>query len=548
MTLTDKIASIFYPYVGINSKTGTALENQTGAFFHAYFAEIPYFKQYPEYFGSYPIQGDPFERTVEWALRRGTGRRTVVLLHHFDVVDIEDYGQFKELAFTPDALEKALRQNLEALDADTRADLLSGEYIFGRGTMDMKGGGAIEMALMEEMTRQPDFDGNVLLVGVPDEENLSAGMLGAARLMAELKLRFDLDYVLLINTEPGMFEGDVRPMPAGGIGKVFPFLYARGVLAHASLSYEGFNPLWIVGDVVRRVEMNLDLPELHAVTGEIPPPPTWLMMRDSKEIYDVSMPLSGFACLNVFTFVNRPEVILDAFYRICAASTADVLVDANRITDAYYRAAGLPQRLQAWQAQVVTFEEYVAQQRAAGGAAFDAQYAEALKKANAAVRSGEKTTAAATWMLLDALAVTADVYQPLIIVGLLPPYYPSVVHTDRQIFTDTVQRVLKSVDDLAREKFNERFALENYMGISDLSYTSLNDAMGVEKVISRNMPLYGASYNIPFREIGEISMPCVNIGPRGKGVHKFTERVLKADLFVRTPEYVMAAIREALKA
>lgn len=547
MTLKEKIAEIFYPYVGINSKTGTALENETGAFVHAYFAKVPYFIQHPEYFGSYSIQGDPFNRTVEWAFVRGKGRRTVVLMHHFDVVDIEDYGLLKPLAFTPAELEQAMLNNIDAYDAETRADLLSGEYIFGRGTMDMKGGGAIEIALLEMLSQENDLDGNVLLVGVPDEENLSAGMLGAARLMADLKKRFDLDYVLLINTEPGMHEGEVRSMPAGGIGKVFPFLYARGVLAHASHSYKGFNPLWIVGDVVRRAEMNLAPPELRSATGEATPPPTWLMVRDSKEIYDVSMPLSGFACLNVFTYVNRPEVVLNAFREVCAASTADVLADANRITDDFHRKAGLTPREQPWMTAAITFEEFIAQQKAARGKAFEDVYHAALEKANAAVRSGEKTTAAATWALLDTLAPLADVYQPLVIVGLIPPYYPSVVYTDRPDFTVTVTRVLKTVNGAAQGKFGEKFELENYMGISDLSYTSLNDASGVEQLISRNMPLYGETYNIPFREIGEISMPCVNIGPVGKGVHKMTERVLKEDLFVKTPEFVLAALHEALK-
>jgi len=546
MSYKDKIESAFYPYVGINSKTGSALENETGVFFHDWFAKVPYFVQHPEYFGSYKIEGDPFGRTVEWAFLRGKSNRTVVLLHHFDVVDIEDYGPLKHLAFSPAELRKAMLENIEAYDEDTRADLLSGAYIFGRGTMDMKGGGAIEMALVEALSQGEMLEGNVLLVGVPDEENLSAGMLGAVRLMAELKDRWGLEYKLLINTEPAMGQANPRVMQAGGIGKVFPFLYVRGVLSHASASVEGFNPLWVVGDVVRRAEMNLEPPELRAPTGEQTPPPTWLMVRDSKEIYDVSMPLSGFACLNVFTYVNRPEVVLDAFREVCATALDDVLKQANKIADAYYRNEG-DQREHAWAGKVVTFEEFIASQKAERGAAFETIYEQALAKANASVAAGEKTTAAATWALLEALAPLADVYQPLVIVGLIPPYYPSVAYTDRPDFTTTVKRVLSAVNESAQREWNESYVLHPYMGISDLSYTSLKDAEGVEQLISRNMPLYGETYNIPFREIGEISMPCVNIGPRGKGVHKLTERVLADDLLVKTPVFVLAAIREALK-
>jgi arginine utilization protein RocB len=39
-----------------------------------------------------------------------------------------------------------------------------------------------------------------------------------------------------------------------------------------------------------------------------------------------------------------------------------------------------------------------------------------------------------------------------------------------------------------------------------------------------------------------LSVPVINIGPWGKDLHKFTERVFKADLFERTPALLEAAI------
>jgi arginine utilization protein RocB len=38
----------------------------------------------------------------------------------------------------------------------------------------------------------------------------------------------------------------------------------------------------------------------------------------------------------------------------------------------------------------------------------------------------------------------------------------------------------------------------------------------------------------------------MNVSPWGKDFHKLTERVLKADLFERTPERMLAVVREAL--
>ncbi len=43
------------------------------------------------------------------------------------------------------------------------------------------------MLLLESYSELADFDGNVIVIGVPDEENLSAGMRAAAKLLAELK-------------------------------------------------------------------------------------------------------------------------------------------------------------------------------------------------------------------------------------------------------------------------------------------------------------------------------------------------------------------------
>ena len=40
----------------------------------------------------------------------------------------------------------------------------------------MKGGAAIHLSLLEQYTEDPHFKGILLLLGLPDEENLSAGL------------------------------------------------------------------------------------------------------------------------------------------------------------------------------------------------------------------------------------------------------------------------------------------------------------------------------------------------------------------------------------
>ena len=155
--------------------------------------------------------------------------------------------------------------------------------------------------------------------------------------------------------------------------------------------------------------------------------------------------------------------------------------------------------------------------------------------------------AARTWSLLDGLAELDDSNQPVVVVGFVPPIYPGLSYYDRPDFTAIVQRLSKEINALTAQ-WGQTYQLESYyQGISDLSYTSLSDAQAMEQLVSANMPMYGDFYNLPFTQLGEISMPCINIGPRGKDFHKLGERLLKEDLLERTPEILSAAIKAALQ-
>ena len=98
--------------------------------------------------------------TVEtccWAMVRGSGKDTVVLVHHYDVVGIEDFTHLKDLAFSPDLLREALSSSMDMFSADVQRDIKRRNFTFGRGCADMKSGGSIQYMLLEEYSKIEDF-------------------------------------------------------------------------------------------------------------------------------------------------------------------------------------------------------------------------------------------------------------------------------------------------------------------------------------------------------------------------------------------------------
>ena len=95
--------------------------------------------------------------------------------------------------------------------------------------------------------------------------------------------------------------------------------------------------------------------------------------------------------------------------------------------------------------------------------------------------------------------------------------------------------------------FEEEYNKVNFFpGISDLSYTNVINADETKKALQDAMPLFETLYDVPIEDIKEIAMPCVNIGPWGKDLHKLTERVYKVDLLNRTPRLIDHVLQNIL--
>ena len=146
----DSLLNLLTDLVSIPSVSCSDHENRLAELIMEKFSGEPYFRQNPSHLRLLPIEGDPLGRKGAAAFYRVSPeiRETIIITGHYDVVDAEAYGPLKDLAFSPEELTR--RAGELDLPDEARKDLESGEYLFGRGVSDMKGGIALMMAFLAE--------------------------------------------------------------------------------------------------------------------------------------------------------------------------------------------------------------------------------------------------------------------------------------------------------------------------------------------------------------------------------------------------------------
>ncbi len=175
----DRIKELTLDLVGIRSVVGTAEETKVSERIHEMLSHLPYYKEYPEHLFFVDNVSDPLGRKSLMAMMKGRkdgNDKAVVLIGHIDTVGTSDYGALEEYATEPLTLMRKLSEL--NLPANVREDLSSGNYLFGRGALDMKSGVSVIINLLETASKDPDsFSGNLVAAFVTDEEGNSKGML-----------------------------------------------------------------------------------------------------------------------------------------------------------------------------------------------------------------------------------------------------------------------------------------------------------------------------------------------------------------------------------
>jgi len=512
--LKQSISDILEEYIKIQSFTNTANENMIDNFFDSQISDLDYFKKNEKHFGQYKIKNDSLNRSVNYAMIQGKSKNTIVLIHHCDIVNVDNYNEYKPYAFSPKALEEKYKVDKHYLDFATKKDLYSDQWMFGRGVADMKGGGAIQLALFKYYSKI-ELDPTIILMIVPDEENLSAGMRSGITLLEQLKEAYQLDYKLMINSEPHQRLNPDKPVISqGSISKINAFVYVQGTLAHAGKALEGLNPNGLLSRIVCKTDLSDEF--IDVIDNEMSIPPTWILQRDMKKNYDISFPKTALGIMNILNFSTQPEIVLDKLRKICEIEMRDYISIINKKRKLFSKKTKRDWQDLEWETKVISFSEI---KNRLGDHGFESNKKDIHE-------------------LIDECLVKLNVNYPVIIIGFLPPYYPGVTNNNQK-------KILELVNDFSINNWNEEFDNRAFFtGISDLSYAMSQGEYHSKEKAMTNMIGWGDDYHISFESIRNISMPCVNIGPWGKDFHKSTERVFKEDLFLKTPVLIDYIIRK----
>lgn len=520
------------------SVTGSPDEADFSGRLHALLAETPYFQRHPDQLFTVDSHGEPLTRNVV-ALVRGTGRKTVVLAGHFDTVSIANYGTLAPLACDPEPLTRALVEELRGRPrngAEEKAlqDFESGDFIAGRGLLDMKSGLATGIAAMERFAGLDAPDGNILFVATPDEENRSRGMRSLRNALPEIARRFDLDIVAGINLDASSCERDGeggRAVYLGSIGKFAPFAFVIGRPTHAGYPFNGTSAHRIGAEIVRAMDT---VPELSdEAFGERSSPPVCLEARDIRDGYDVTTPDRVWLSFNWLTHRRSARDMLAEFRAIVTGALQAALEtqDAHR---AHYRGRAAAKT----EGLVLTYADLIARLTARGGAA-------ALARLDALDRSlsGSTDPLKVSREIVSAAATEAGIEGPAVIVGFGSLHYP-LVHLERSDAGDMKAR-LRRVMDAAAERHGTSIKFKQiFAGISDMSFFGHRPDAGETGLIAANTPSAAFTDDAPE---GLLSFPTVNIGPWGRDYHQKWERVHAPYTFGVLPDLVFEAALACLK-
>ena len=485
-----------------------------------------------------PVAHDPYGRQSAYAFLKGKSSRTLVLIGHIDTVDTKDYGELEPLSLDVEAITGK---------QDLLGTVLQGTYphdwMFGRGTVDMKCGVAAIIALMRYYAlRKEQSPISLVMLATPDEENESAGVLQGVHFLTQLREQHGLEYVGVINTDytTALYPGDPhRYVYSGTVGKLLPSFLCIGQASHVGAPFNGLDANLLASELIRRLSMNDELCDV--ARGQITVPPVTLHFTDLKDHYDVQLPFAAYFYLNVLTFTTTPEVLLERL-RTHAQSTLTELLERMNATEKRWRLAS-GEQIQASrptrQGLVLTYAElYTETVQQLGREVVELALMDEWKRWPVELDKRERSL-----HITEKLWMISGRSGPAIVIYYAPPYYPHIMATAGPL-QQAIDAVVEHHPELSL------IHKEYYPYLSDISYLRLDHETDVS-TLTVNMPVWRepsdaiqlpGSYSLPLNEIAKLDIPVVDFGPYGQGAHQRDEAALMSYSFGILPQLLCEVI------
>lgn len=530
----EKIEAITKSLVALNSINGTLGEGKKADYIKDLIKSFPYFQENPSHVWEQAIPEDPYGRKNIFAFIEGNGEslNTVIYHAHLDTVGIEDFGPLKDIAFDSDRLAEYF-SNYE-FDRDVQRDARSGEWMFGRGSVDMQSGIAVHLAnLLHFSERRDQLPGHILFMANPDEESQHSGILTSISELKRLKQEKHLRYLAAINNDfiTPLYEGDTtRYIYTGAAGKLLPCFAIYGREVHVGDTLSGIDPNLIASEITRRIHNNIHMAE--NIEGELVLPPTCLYQRDNKEAYNVQTAVSSYVYFNYFIYEKTAKEVMDQLTAVADEACRETEQKLSDYYDEYCERTSLPKKEMSWNVQVYSLEDYLKKLRNRG--IDPAQCIEQTFKTYEHLELRMRCFKA-----VEELQKLDPEQGAKVIIFYAPPYLPHNYLKEESTRDRLLQHVIQEAVDKTAASTGETFVFKKFFPyLADGSFLSLHETDEEVSAFTDNFPGWDVIGTIPFKEIRELNIPSVNIGVYGKDGHKWTERVYKPYTFHVLPELI----------
>ncbi|MFD1927442.1 M20/M25/M40 family metallo-hydrolase [Sporosarcina siberiensis] len=521
----EEVFALTKKLVQTNSVVNLGGEIEMSQVVHDWIKKLPYFKKNPTFVRYQQTIDDDIERYNVIAFVKGTKEpsdKTVLLMGHMDTVGIEDFNHLKTHACNPDELMNALK--LEPLPTIVTEHLESGEYLFGRGTLDMKSGVASNLYLLKYYSEHPEkLKGNLVVITECDEEDGSRGILSALKELITLREENGFDYIGAVNADfvTPRFDGDEnRYIYKGTVGKLLPSFFITGEEVHVGTCFDGIDPNFIVAELTKQISYNPDL--CNEAYGEVTVPPVSLKQTDLKPTYTVQTALSAFVYYNFFVHSWSPQDVLVMLKEQAEIAFQNALDEFKRKYEQYSKLSNQPVREITWKPRVYIYEELDALLTDEHGETY-INHMKKFKEDLMAVKDLDTRMFAAR-VVEEACKWMSD-QQPVIILFYSSLYSPRIEVTGKD---ENEQNLLNALDEAIKQvqpAYEHPIVTKNFFPyISDASFMALSDDEdGIDAVMNNN-PGWGTKHFVNYEDIRAINVPVINIGPYGYDGHKQYER------------------------